>query len=125
MRRSDVGVRWYSMVVDAADPKRLASFWAQALSWSIAYEEPDEIAIEDPDDPQDRVPAIVFVRVPESKTGKNRLHVDLNPDDQTVEVQRLVALGAPRVDVGQRDVGWVVLADPEGNEFCVLRPHKP
>lgn len=118
-------VRWYSMVVDATDPTRLASFWAQALGWSIAYQEADEIAIEAPDDPGDHVPAIVFVRVAGSKTRKNRLHVDLNPDDQTVEVERLAALGASPVDVGQRNVGWVVLADPEGNEFCVLRPHNP
>ena len=113
------------MVVDAADPKRLAAFWTQALGWSIAYEEPDEIAIEAPDDPQDRVPAILFVRVAESKTQKNRLHFDLDPDKQTTEVQRLVTLGATHVDVGQRDVGWVVLADPEGNEFCVLQPRSP
>ncbi len=54
------------------------------------------------------------------RSCKNRLHIDLRPDDQDAEVARLVALGAQRVDVGQGDVGWVVLADPEGNEFCVL-----
>ena len=118
-----MAVRWYSMVVDATEPTRLASFWAQALGWNIAYEEPDEIAIEAPDDPGDCVPAILFVRVAGPKTQKNRLHFDLDPDEQTAEVQRLVALGASPIDVGQRDVGWVVLADPEGNEFCVLEPH--
>jgi hypothetical protein len=61
------------------------------------------------------------VPVPEPKTAKNRLHIDLNPDNQDAEVARLQALGAKRVDVGQSDeVTWVVLADPEGNEFCVL-----
>jgi hypothetical protein len=65
-----VTVRWYSMVVDATDPTRLASFWAQALGWSIACQEADEIAIEAPDDPGDHVPAIVFVRVAGSKTRK-------------------------------------------------------
>ena len=56
---------------------------------------------------------------------KNRLHIELDPDDQAAEVDRLLALGARRADVGQGDdVSWVVLADPEGNEFCVLRPHR-
>jgi len=59
--------------------------------------------------------------VPEDKTVKNRLHLDLRPDDQAAEVERLVGLGATRVDLGQGEASWVVLADPEGNEFCVLR----
>jgi len=68
-------------------------------------------------------PTIVFVPVPERKSVKNRVHIDVNPIDRTQaeEVERLEALGARRVDVGQGDVGWVVMADPEGNEFCVLR----
>jgi hypothetical protein len=60
--------------------------------------------------------------VPEGKSGKNRLHIDLNPDDQGAEVARLEALGASRLDIGQGEVSWVVMADPEGNEFCVLTP---
>ena len=115
-------IRWYTTVVDATEPQRLAFFWAGALGWAVAYQEPDEVAIEAPDDPQDRVPAILFVRVPDLKTQKNRLHFELNPDDQDAEVQRLLNLGASHVDIGQREVGWVVLADPEGNEFCVLSP---
>ena len=71
-------------------------------------------------------PDLLFLRVPEPKTVKNRLHIDLRPDDQAAEVARLERLGARRVDVGQgADVSWVVLADPEGNEFCVLRPLTP
>ena len=67
-------------------------------------------------------PDLLFLRVPEDKTTKNRLHIDLRPDDQAAEVARLEALGATRVSVGQGDdVSWVVLADPDGNEFCVLR----
>lgn len=67
-------------------------------------------------------PDLLFLRVPESKTVKNRLHIDLRPDDQAAEVLRLEQLGAKRVDIGQGpDVSWVVMADPEGNEFCVLR----
>jgi hypothetical protein len=74
----------------------------------------------------ERGPGLVFVPVPEGKTVKNRLHIDLAPgpdDDQEAEVEKLIAKGARRADVGQRaDVSWVVLADPEGNEFCVLSP---
>lgn len=117
---------WYTTVVDASDPGRLAAFWAEALHWTLAYEQPNDVAIEAPDDPDDRIPAIVFVLSAEAKTSKNRLHLDLNPADQDAEVQRLLALGATRADVGQREVGWVVLADPEGNnEFCILEPQKP
>jgi hypothetical protein len=63
---------------------------------------------------------LLFVRVAESKTIKNRLHLDFRPDDRDVEVERLIGLGARRVDIGQGEPSWVVLADPEGNEFCVL-----
>ena len=73
--------------------------------------------------PEDGVAAdILFLRVPEPKSVKNRLHLDLRPDDQAAEVARFEAMGARRVDVGQPDdVTWVVLADPEDNEFCILR----
>jgi hypothetical protein len=66
---------------------------------------------------------LVFVAVPEKKSVKNRVHVDVNPSgvDQAEELERLLALGATRVDVGQGEVPWIVLADPEGNEFCLLR----
>jgi hypothetical protein len=72
----------------------------------------------------ERGPGLVFVTVPETKTLKNRLHIDLAPatDDQEAEVRRLESLGARRMDIGQGDARWVVLADPEGNEFCVLTP---
>jgi hypothetical protein len=73
--------------------------------------------------PEDGVsPDLLFVAVPEAKTIKNRLHLDLRPDDQDAEVQRLLGLGATRADIGQGEQSWIVLADPEGNEFCVLRP---
>ena len=68
----------------------------------------------------ERLPGLLFVRVSEAKSIKNRLHLDFRPDDRDVEVERLLALGATRVDVGQGDPSWVVLADPDGNEFCVL-----
>lgn len=69
----------------------------------------------------DRLPGLIFVPVAEAKVVKNRLHLDFRPDDQVAEVQRLIEMGASRVNVGQREETWVVLADPEGNEFCVLR----
>ena len=71
-------------------------------------------------------PGLLFLRVPELKSGKNRLHLDLRPVDQAAEVARLERLGARRADVGQGpEVTWVVLADPDGNEFCVLRAFRP
>jgi predicted enzyme related to lactoylglutathione lyase len=112
----------YCTTVDCAEPRRLADFWSQVLSYKVTFEEADEVAIEPP---EGDCPALLFIRVPESKTVKNRVHVDLNPDDQDAEVQRLEQLGARRVDIGQEDASWVVMADPEGNEFCVLTPRSP
>jgi hypothetical protein len=113
--------------VDSRDPLALAGFWQEALGWRRTYESPDEVVLEPPEgSPQDGVtPDLLFLRVPEDKTIKNRLHLDLRPDDQAAEVERLVRLGATRADVGQGEASWVVLADPEGNEFCVLRALPP
>jgi predicted enzyme related to lactoylglutathione lyase len=111
--------RWENLVVDAQDPARLARWWAEALGYQITYEKPDEVEIRRT---PDELPGLIFVPVPERKRVKNRLHIDLRPHDQEGEVERLVNMGARHVDVGQGDeVSWVVLADPEGNEFCVLR----
>ncbi len=112
--------RVYTITFDARDPHLLANFWRQVLGYQLAIDEPDEVAIELPD--RDELPALLFIRGPEEKAGKNRVHLDLAPDDQDAEVERLLGLGARRIDIGQRDVPWVVLADPEGNEFCVLTP---
>ena len=114
-----MGSQWVNVVVDSEDPRRLARWWAEALGYQITYERPDEVEIRSA---PDRTPGLIFVPVPEAKKGKNRLHIDLSPDDQDAEVERLVDMGARHVDIGQGDdVTWVVLADPEGNEFCVLR----
>jgi hypothetical protein len=114
-----------AVAVDALDPEPVARFWAAALGWRITYESPDEWVIEPAGGSrEDGVAAdVIFLRVPEAKQLKNRLHIDLRPDaDQAGEVERLIGLGATRADVGQgADVSWTVLADPEGNEFCVLR----
>ncbi|MCU1431004.1 MAG: hypothetical protein JWP95_109 [Actinotalea sp.] len=129
-----MSVRWYSVVVDCHDVRAQAAWWARAIDWRPIYEADDEVVLVPPhalDGSRDipvleRGPGLVFVSVPEHKSIKNRLHLDLAPrgdDDQVAEVQRLVDLGATRVDVGQGpEVTWVVLADPEGNEFCVLSP---
>ncbi len=130
-----MGLRWYSVVIDANDVRALSHWWAEALDWQVVYEADDEVVIvphhlavqeDDPGVPwAERGQAWVFVPVPEGKSVKNRIHLDLachTSDDRGAELDRLVALGATRVDVGQdRDrVSWEVLADPEGNEFCVL-----
>jgi predicted enzyme related to lactoylglutathione lyase len=109
--------RWWSVVIDCRDFKAQARFWSDALGYSIVFESADEIAIAKD---EHSWPGLVFGNVPEAKTVKNRLHIDLNPDDQEAEVRRLESLGARRIDIGQGDVRWVVMADPEGNEFCVL-----
>lgn len=114
--------------VDCADPAVVADFWQAALGWRRTHEEPDEIVLEPPaGSPQDGVaPDLLFIRVPDPTPGKNRLHFDLRPDDQEAEVERLLSLGARRASIGQDDdVSWVVMADPEGNVFCVLRALPP
>ena len=95
----------------------MARWWAEALGFRIVDEQPDEVEIRRS---VDEFPGLLFLRVPETKVTKNRLHLDLRPDDQEAEVERLVDMGARPIDIGQGQVGWVVLADPEGNEFCVL-----
>ena len=113
-----MALRLWTIVVDALNPHVLAHWWADVLGWKIFFESDDQVVITTPDE---RFPGMVFVRVPEKKATKNRLHLDLAPDDQEHDVALLLRLGARKVDVGQNDdPGWVVLADPEGNEFCVL-----
>ncbi|MCX5067003.1 VOC family protein [Micromonospora lupini] len=109
---------WENLTIDARDPARLARWWAEALGYQVVAERPDEVEIRKS---ADSLPGLVFVPVPDGKERKNRLHLDLRPADREAEVERLVDMGARHVDVGQGDVGWTVLSDPEGNEFCVLR----
>lgn len=111
--------RFTELIVDANDPQALAGFWSQVLDWEAGQTE--DLWWLKP--PLAAVPLIVFAPVPEKKSTKDRIHIDVSPTDRTrdEEVDRLLALGATRADVGQGDeVSWVVLADPEGNEFCVL-----
>jgi catechol 2,3-dioxygenase-like lactoylglutathione lyase family enzyme len=117
-----MGSRWLSVVVDARDPARLARWWAAVLGYQLLFEEPAQVGIAQDEKTS---PGLVFVPVAEPRAAKNRLHVDLVPDDQAAEIERLVDMGARHVDVGQpAGAGWVVLADPEGNEFCVLQARK-
>ena len=102
-----MNIRIQCLCIDTTNPARLAGFWQQALGWRRTFEEDDQIVLEPPE-------------------GKNRLHLDLRPQDQTAEVARLEALGAERADVGQGpDVTWVVMKDPDGNYFDVLAQFTP
>jgi hypothetical protein len=119
-----MNLRVQCVCFDSTDPDSTARFWELALGWRRTHSEPDEVVLEPPEGSREDgiVPDILFLRVPEGKSVKNRLHLDLRPLEQAAEVARLEALGARRISVGQgEDATWVVMADPEGNEFCVLR----
>lgn len=106
--------------IDSVDPAPLAEFWKAALGWVVVDEDEHGVSLAAPGTV---MPTLDIMRVPESKSTKNRLHLDLRADGCSTEheLERLLALGATRADVGQGpDVSWVVLADPEGNEFCLL-----
>ena len=115
-------VTLHHVVVDTRDLPGLARFWTQALHWKILSERDREIVI----GPDENSPVgMCFMPVTGPKTVKNRVHLDLTTEaaDRDAEIARLLALGARRVDVGQTgEESWTVLADPEGNEFCVIRP---
>jgi predicted enzyme related to lactoylglutathione lyase len=112
-----MALEWEQVIVDATDPEALGRWWAEALEWVVVNDDPEEFEIRPT---PDQVPGLLFARVTEPKTLKNRLHLDFRPDDQAAAVARFVDLGATRADVGQGEPTWVVLRDPEGNEFCVL-----
>ena len=119
-----MAMTWEQVVVDARDPVRLGRWWAEAMDWVVVNASPQEFEIQ----PSAGVtPGMLFLPVPEGKRTKNRLHIDLRPDGvRDSEVARLLMLGATRVDVGQDAAEpWTVLADPEGNEFCVLGERRP
>ena len=117
-----MALEWEQVIVDAADPSSLGRWWAAALGWVAVNDDPEEFEIRPA---PERVPGILFVRVPEPKTLKNRLHLDFRPDDRDAAVERLLGLGATRADIGQGEQSWIVLRDPEGNEFCVLASRNP
>ena len=107
-----------AVVFEPANPDT-GRFWGEAIGWPVVYDQDGDVAIRAP---EGRGPFITFGPPGIAKSGKNRLHLDLAPhagDDQAAEVARLTALGARTIDIGQGDVPWVVLADPDGNAFCV------
>ena len=113
------------LAIDAVQPRTVADFWCAVLGWQVFDEDDSGVSIAPADGAGAGVGnlGIDVLKVPEAKAGKNRLHLDLRADGTTTEqeLERLLGLGARRVDVGQEpDVSWVVLADPEGNEFCLL-----
>ena len=119
-----MSTRLVNLVADAANPAASARWWAAALGWEITLEQPDEVAVEPPEPDGLGIP-LVFVPVPDPKTTPNRVHLDLASPSaaaQTALVARLLDLGATRADIGQGQVSWTVLADPEGNELWVLEP---
>jgi predicted enzyme related to lactoylglutathione lyase len=119
-----MAVSLHHIVIDARDLPALARFWAQVLDWRILSEREGEIVIGA--DVTASV-GICFMPVTDKKTVKNRVHLDLgpDPDEQDAEIERILALGARRANIGQTGTeSWTVLADPEGNEFCVLRPKR-
>jgi hypothetical protein len=116
-------VRLHHVVVDAHDLPALAQFWAEALHWSVLSSREREIVV---GPGLDAPIGLCFMPAgATTKVAKNRVHLDLTTtaDDRDAEIERLLGLGARRVDIGQTgEESWDVLADPEGNEFCVVRP---
>lgn len=130
-----VASKFTELAIDCADPAGLARFWCSVLGYEVRDEDAEEGVVtigpravpEAEDRPGPVPPVLTFARVPEGKSVKNRLHIDVSPSDreQGDEVRRLIGLGARRADVGQGDASWIVLTDPEGNEFCVLGGRRP
>ncbi len=112
-------VKLTEIVIDCAEPEALATFWCAVLGWKVVDRDEGSVEI---GPGGGGGPTLLFEPVPEAKVVKNRIHLDVRPtEDQRAEVGRIIGLGAQLIDIGQGNVSWVVLADPEGNEFCVLR----
>ncbi|MEU5875915.1 VOC family protein [Spirillospora sp. NPDC047279] len=112
------------LILDCRDPERLAAFWAEVLGYVEIGREGDDIEIGPPQGFGGPQPTMILSKTADPKTGKLPLHIDVNPTDrdQDAELERLLAIGATKADVGQTgEESWHVLADPEGNEFCLLR----
>ena len=120
-----MAVRLTEIIIDCSDPASLAEFWCGVLGYVVTDTDDGlvEVRPAGTEAATSPVPSLLFIAVPEPKTLKNRLHLDVNTTDgdQASELERLLALGATPVDIGQGEATWHVLADPEGNEFCLLR----
>ncbi|TGD85686.1 VOC family protein [Mycolicibacterium sp. CH28] len=112
-----MGMRFTEICIDARDIHALSSWWSTVLGWPAEATDDGDVALRAP---AGAGPDLLFLAVPDDKVVKNRIHFDFTPDDQQAEVDRVLDLGARRVDIGQGEQSWVVLADPEGNEFCIL-----
>jgi hypothetical protein len=125
--------KFTELAIDCADPNGLARFWCSVLDYEVQDEDDGVVAIGSPMVPEGKnrlgpvPPTLTFAHVPEGKTVKNRVHMDVNPTDreQDEEIARLVGLGATVVNDNRPEFGWVTLADPEGNEFDVLAGRRP
>jgi hypothetical protein len=125
--------KFTELSIDCADPSGLARFWCSVLGYEVQDDDDGVVAIGSPLVPEGKnprgpvPPTLTFARVPEGKTVKNRLHIDLNPTDseQDEEIARIVGLGATVVSDNRPEFGWVTLTDPEGNEFDVLADRRP
>lgn len=107
-----------NVTFDAGNPKQIAEFWSAATGRPVAMAE-EFFAMLEPDANDIQM---LFIKVPEGKTAKNRMHVDFHATDREAEVERLVGLGATRGEThNMYGVEWTVLTDPEGNEFCVAK----
>jgi Glyoxalase-like domain len=125
--------KFTELAIDCADPGGLARFWCSVLDYEVQDEDDGVFAIGSPMVPEGKnhrgpvPPTLTFAHVPEGKTVKNRLHLDVNPTDrsQDEEIARLIGLGATVVNDNRPEFGWVTLADPEGNEFDILADRRP
>ena len=106
------------VLIDCNDLQRMSEFWRSVLTLEHVSTGPSGgyLLVD-----KQETTRLGLMPSSEEKRGKNRVHLDLRPDNQEAEIQRLLELGAVPIDIDQRDVSWVVMADPEGNEFCVLR----
>ncbi len=114
------------VTIDSHDPHLIAKFWADLLNWKITESFELGAMLENPDNEtsDQKFLPILFYKNPDEKVVKNRIHFDLQPDNQELEVARIEKLGGKRIEIGQSldpNTTWVVMADPEGNEFCVLK----
>jgi predicted enzyme related to lactoylglutathione lyase len=112
-----MGLRFSEICIDAHNIDALAAWWSSVLGWPAEPTDDGDMILRAP---AGCGPDWLFLTVPDDKVVKNRIHFDFTPDDQQAEVDRVLALGARHVDIGQSEQTWVVLADPEGNEFCIL-----
>ena len=112
-----MGLRFSEICIDAHGIDALAAWWSSVLGWPAEPTDDGDAILRAP---AGAGPDWLFLAVPDDKVVKNRIHFDFTPDDQQAEVDRVLALGARHVDIGQGEQSWVVLADPEGNEFCIL-----